>query len=86
MWEISFNKQDVKIEIGYQWEHQAGVYVSANLPEAINIWKYRPKDTYREKYNEQGWPGSLLDSTEGAFELTYGSACIIGGNLGCWIV
>ena len=27
---------------------------------------------------EQGWPGPLLGPSEGAFELTYGSACIIG--------
>ena len=31
------------------------------------------------------WPGSLLEPSEGAFELTYESACIIG-NLGCGIV
>ena len=34
---------------------------------------------------EQGWPGSSLEPSEGAFELTHGSACILGGNLGCWI-
>ena len=33
-------------------------------------------------YHDRGWPGSLLDPSEGAFELTYGSACITG----CWII
>ena len=27
---------------------------------------------------EQGWPGFLLDPSKGVFELTHGSACIIG--------
>ena len=40
----------------------------------------------RENKIEQGWPGSPLAPSEGAFELTHGSACILGGNLGSWII
>ena len=32
----------------------------------------------RENKIEQGWPGSPLAPSEGAFELTHGSACITG--------
>ena len=32
----------------------------------------------RENKIKQGWPGSPLAPSEGAFELTHGSACIIG--------
>ena len=40
------------------------------------------RDPYVENRNrteiEQGWPGSLIEPTEEAFELSHGSACIIG--------
>ena len=37
-------------------------------------------------YSLNNLDGSPLDPSEGALELTHGSACIIGGNLGCLIV
>ena len=35
-----------------------------------------------EKTKSKGWPGSLLEPSEGAFQLTHGSACIIGWKSG----
>ena len=40
----------------------------------------------RENKIRTGGGPAQFDPSEGAFELTYWSACIIGGNLGCWIV
>ena len=39
----------------------------------------------RKQKSNWGWPGCPLEPSEGAFELTHGSAVLLGGNLGCWI-
>ena len=51
------------------------------------IWRYythpsRWLPQSRENKIEQGWPGSPLAPSGGAFELTHGSACIIGWQSG----
>ena len=37
-----------------------------------------PPPSRENKKSNRGWPGSPLEPSEGAFELTHGSACIIG--------
>ena len=43
-------------------------------------WLHPPPP--HDKSKSKGWPGSLLEPSEGAFELTHGSACIDGWKSG----
>ena len=63
------------------------------FPHAVSIWSdpcvracvpfmnWRPPP-HEKTISYKGWPGSTLEPSEGAFEMTHGSACIIGWESG----
>ena len=53
------------------------------IPASGSMYPSRWLPLFHEKTkSNKGWPGFLLEPSEGAFKLTYGSACIIGWKSG----